>query len=98
MDIGFVEKGELAQGSFSFTNVSSEDVLIDLVSTCECTEAEWSSERIAPGETGEIAFTFDSSKKDEEEPIDIDVILQNVNADGIPYFYYLSYTYTYTNN
>lgn len=98
MDIGFVEKGELAQGSFSFTNVSSEDVLIDLVSTCECTEAEWSSESIAPGETGEIAFTFDSSKKDEEEPIDIDVILQNVNADGIPYFYYLSYTYTYTNN
>lgn len=95
-DIGFVKKGDLATGAFTFTNVSDEDVTIDLVSTCECTDAQWPSDPIGPGETGEISFTFDSNKKDEEESIDIDVILQNVNKEGIPYFYYLSYTYSYS--
>lgn len=98
IDIGYVKKGDLAKDTFTFTNVSDENVVIDLVSTCECTDAQWTSESIAPGETGEISFTFDSSKKDEEEAIDIDVILQNVNTEGVPYFYYLSYTYSYSAN
>jgi len=95
IELGEITKGELIKGSFDFTNVSDKDVIIDLVSTCECTEAIWSEDIISPGETGQIAFIFDSSKKDEVEPIDVDVILKNMNGEGIPYFYYLSYSFEF---
>lgn len=94
--LGKVTKGDQIKGSFEFTNVSDEEVTIDLVSTCVCTDAIWPEETIAPGETGQIAFIFDSSKKDKVEPVDVDVILKNVNGEGIPYFYYLSYTFDFT--
>jgi len=94
--LGTVTKGELVKGSFDFTNVSDEDVTIELVSTCVCTDAVWPEETIAPGDSGQISFVFDSSKKDKVEPIDVDVILKNVNGEGIPYFYYLSYTFDFT--
>jgi len=96
IELGEISKGDLVNGSFHFTNTSTEDVMIDLVSTCECTEAIWPEDAIAPGETGTISFVFDSSKKDEVEPIDVDVILKNVNGDGIPYFHYLSYTFNFS--
>lgn len=96
IDIGEVKKGDLVNGVFTFTNTSDEIVAIDLVSTCECTEATWPEGDIEPGATGEITFVFDSGKKDEEEPIDIDVILKNSNKDGIPYFHYLNYHFKFS--
>ena len=96
--LGEVTKGDLVKGSFNFTNVSDQDVTIDLVSTCVCTDAVWPQDTIAPGETGQIAFVFDSSKKDKIEPVDVDVILKNLNGEGIPYFYYLNYTFDFTAN
>jgi len=93
--LGQVEKGTQVKSQFKFTNTSHEDVTIDFLSTCECTEAEWPSEAIKPGESGTIEFTFDTTKKDKEEAIDLDVILQNTDQDGNPYFYYLSYDYSF---
>lgn len=94
--LGSVIKGTQVKSQFKFTNTSNENVIIDFLSTCECTEAEWSSEAIKPGESGTIEFTFDTNKKDKEEVIDLDVILQNTDKDGNPYFYYLSYDYTFS--
>jgi len=93
--LGPIEKGSLVKSHFKFTNVSQEDVTIDFLSTCECTEAEWPTSAIRPGESGTIAFTFDSNKKEKEESIDLDVILQNVDNNGNPMFYYLSYDYSF---
>lgn len=98
IDIGEVKKGDFVSGVFNFTNTSEEIVTIDLVSTCECTDANWPEDEIAPGATGKIEFVFDTSKKDEEEPIDIDVILKNNNKEGIPYFHYLSYNFKFSEN
>lgn len=95
IELGGVSKGDRVDGSFTFTNTSSESVYIDLVSTCECTDAVWPEDEIKAGESGEIKFIFNTNKKEEEEAVDVDVILRNTDADGNPYFYYLSYTFNF---
>ena len=95
ISLGKVTKGDKVDSAFKFTNVSDEDVVIELVSTCECTEANWPKSTIKPGETGEIPFTFDSSTKDKEEEISIDVYLKNVDKDGNPVIIFLYYNYQY---
>lgn len=77
IDLGKVKKGETRSGSFSFTNVSDEDVQIEFISVCECTEAKYPQSVIAPGESGQIDFTFDSSEKEESETITLDILLTN---------------------
>ena len=95
IELGAIKKGDLVDGSFTFTNTSNESVFIDLVSTCECTEASWPEDEIQAGDSGEIIFTFDTNKKDAEEAIDVDVILRNTDKEGNPYFHYLSYTFSF---
>jgi len=94
IELGNISKGQKVSGSFEYTNISDESVFIDLVSTCECTDAKWSEEEIKAGESGSIDFIFDTNKKDDNEPVDVDVILRNTDKDGNPFFYYLSYTFT----
>jgi hypothetical protein len=94
--LGKVKKGEKRTGEYKFTNISQEDVQIDIVSTCECTEAKWTTYPLAPGESGKISFVFDSSKKDHEEPIDLDVYFTNTDpktGNGISVF--LNYTFEF---
>ncbi len=95
IELGTVKKGDRIEGSFQYTNTSQESVFIDLVSTCVCTKAKWSEEEILAGDSGEISFIFDSAKKDDEEPVDVDVILRNTDEDGNPFFHYLSYTFEF---
>lgn len=94
--LGQIEKGQKVKKQFVFTNISDADIEIDLVSTCECTEAKWTSGPVAPGEKGKIDFTFDSNKKDEVMPIDVDVYFMNINPKtDNPYSMYLQYTFDF---
>ncbi len=93
--LGTVKKGEKVDSSFTFINTSNESVFIDLVSTCECTDASWTEEEIKAGDSGEIKFVFDTNKKEDEEAVDVDVILRNTDKDGNPFFHYLSYTFNF---
>ncbi len=94
--LGKIVKGEKVKNQFVFTNITDSDIQIDLVSTCECTAAKWTSAPIAPGEKGKIDFTFDSNKKDEVMPIDVDVYFMNINPKtDNPYSIYLQYTFEY---
>lgn len=93
--LGKVVQGEKVDSAFTFTNVSDEDVVIDLVSTCECTKANWPKTAIKPGETKTLDFVFDSSTKETEEELAIDVFLTNEDADGNPTVIFLYYTYEY---
>lgn len=62
-DFGEVNQGDKVDHSFGFRNVGDELLEITSVSSsCGCTAALLSSRRIAPGETGEIKATFDSSR------------------------------------
>ena len=93
--LGKVRKGTKVNSEFAFTNISDEDVVIELVSTCECTEAEWPKFNIKPGASGVIPFVFDTRQKEEEEEISIDVMLKNVDQDGNPVMIFLYYDYEY---
>ncbi len=96
MDLGSVVKGDKVDGEFSFTNISDHDIEIDLVSTCECTEAKWTYGIIKPGGKGKIRFTFDSNEKEKVEPVDIDVFFMNINeSTGNHYSVFLQYTFDY---
>ena len=98
IDLGAISKGTRQEMVYYFTNISNEEVQIDLVSSCECTDVEWSGLGIKPGEKSSIKATFDSSKKDKIETIDIDVILKNTDPEsGNPVFIILNYSYTYIN-
>jgi hypothetical protein len=96
IDLGEITKGEQITGSFSFLNSGNEVLKIELVSSCDCTTVKWPRKGIAPGESGEISFVFDSSKKEVEEDIDIDVYFENIDPNtGAPYFEILQYKYQF---
>jgi len=96
IDLGKVKKGSIVTNKYVFTNISDQDIEIDLVSTCECTEAKWTLSEIPPGGQGEISFSFDSNKKDVVEPVDVDVYFININPKtDSPYSIYLQYTYAF---
>jgi len=95
IDLGAVKKGDKVDNIFTFTNIASVPVEIDLVSTCECTDAKWTIGEVAPGEKGTIKFTFDSSQKDEEVPIEVDVYFLNRDAEDNPLSTFLNYTFTF---
>lgn len=61
-DFGEIIQGDKVDFTFRFRNTGDELLVIDSVhSSCGCTAALLSSKRIAPGDTGEIKTTFDSS-------------------------------------
>jgi hypothetical protein len=85
IDFGIVKKGEKRTHVYKFTNTGNADLIIDLITACDCTTLTYdSSKPYKPGEGGEIKAVFDSSEKEESETIDIDVILQNEDENGYP--------------
>lgn len=61
VDFGNVRLGERPSHTFVFTNYGDTDLEIELVSACECTIIEHSKEKIAPGASGFLKATFNSS-------------------------------------
>ena len=56
----FTDQGAVSC-SFTFTNISSKPILLlTAVSSCGCTEAEWTREPIQPGKTGKVSATFNN--------------------------------------
>lgn len=60
-DLGTVKRGEQRQLEFKFTNTGSADLHIELVTSCKCTSLDWPRLPIAPGGTGVISVTYDST-------------------------------------
>ncbi len=81
-DFGKINMGEDPKFVYNFTNIGNEDLSIDLVSGCDCTELEWTREPVKPGEKGMVSAIY-HSKKTEIEDIgkqlkkDITIILKN---------------------
>jgi len=80
IDLGEMKQGEKRKLVFRFTNTGGSPLLIELATTCKCTDITWPTKTIAPGESGEINAVFDSS--DFEGPVtkSIDII---ANTDPI---------------
>lgn len=96
INLGKVKKGNKVTFSYTFTNTSKQDVEIDIVTGCDCTEATWPSKKIKPGESGKIDVVFLSAKKEKSETVELDVILKNEDPKtGYPIFDILSYSYVF---
>ena len=94
IDLGEVKRGSTAEGSFIFTNTGTEDIIIELVSSCECTTVKHTYKAIKPGENSTISFVFDSAKKEESGTTDVDVYLANKDPKtGHSRLEILSYSY-----
>lgn len=61
IDLGTLTKGDIVPLEFHFTNTGEEDLLIEIVTTCKCTDIEWPKEAIKPGESGVIKAKYDTS-------------------------------------
>ncbi|MFQ5446625.1 MAG: DUF1573 domain-containing protein [Saprospiraceae bacterium] len=94
VDFGTVKKGEVRQHVYTFTNMGDVPLAIDIASGCDCTTLDYSTAEVKPGEKGIIKVTFDSSKKDEDETVDVDIYLKNIDPEiNAPIFERIQYTY-----
>ncbi len=64
-DFGIIKEGETVQTKFTFTNTGQTDlIIVDAKGSCGCTVPSYPKNTpIAPGTTGEIMVSFDSSNK-----------------------------------
>ena len=64
-DFGTIKEGETVQTTFTFTNTGQADlIIVDARGSCGCTVPNYPKNTpIAPGATGEILVSFDSSNK-----------------------------------
>jgi len=62
-DFGQLDKGDPAEHTFSFTNVSDHPITLTRVkASCGCTTPSWTREEVAPGEAGEIKVKYNSAR------------------------------------
>jgi len=61
---GDVKDGESVQHTYSFKNTGEAPISIaNVVAQCGCTTPEYTYEVVAPGETGKVTATFNSSNR-----------------------------------
>ncbi len=61
-DFGTVPEGTQATYEFKFTNTGKEPLIISNVqASCGCTTPKWTNEPVAPGKTGVITASYNSS-------------------------------------
>ena len=58
--LGTLIKGETKPVEYHFTNVGDEDLIIEVVTACKCTDLNWPKEPIKPGESGVISAVYDT--------------------------------------
>ena len=62
-DFGEVKQNDKTETIFKFKNVSADTVrLTNVKAGCGCTTPKWTQEVVKPGESGEIAVTYNSSR------------------------------------
>ncbi len=62
-DFGNIKKGEKVSHTYEFTNTGKIPLIIsDVRPGCGCTAPEFTKEPIAPGKTGKVTLSFDSSQ------------------------------------
>ncbi len=81
-DLGDMQQGDKKGGTFKFTNTGAEPLIISSAKgSCGCTVPEWPKEPIAPGESSEITFEFNSKGKKNKQTKTITI---QANTDPNP--------------
>ena len=62
VDLGKPKVNNPVTATFTFTNTSNEDVVIETVTPgCGCTKSDYTKEPIKPGKTGTITATYNAA-------------------------------------
>ena len=62
VDLGTVKKGNPVTATFTLTNISKQDLIIENVTPgCGCTKSDYTKEPIKPGKTGTITATYNAA-------------------------------------
>ena len=94
VDFGKMRRGEKREYTFGFQNTGTDPIVIDIVTSCDCTTLTWPEAKvIKPGDRDQIHAVFDSTEKEQGETVDIDVILRERDAGGNPIVYTVQYKF-----
>jgi hypothetical protein len=84
INLGPVKKGEKRTLFYEMTNVSGQDIQIDIVDACTCTTVEYPRGVIHPGEKKRLDVEFNSEEKEAAETIDIHIIYKQTDPGNNP--------------
>ena len=74
-NFGTIKEGTIIKRDFKFTNIGKTDLLIEIATgSCGCTVPEWPAKPIKPGETGVIHVTFDSTDKEYDTRVEVNIV------------------------
>ena len=92
--LGDVPHGESRTFEVSFVNRGTAPAKISLVQACDCTTVDYKSYKTyAPGEGDTLTVTFDSTEKEEDETVTIDIFLEQEDSRGMPILEMIEYSY-----
>lgn len=75
LHLGTLVKGESKPLEYHFTNTGEADLIIEVVTTCKCTDIKWPKTPIKPGESGVISAVYNTETQQLGENIKtIDII------------------------
>lgn len=84
MVFGEAEAGDEILAEYIFTNIGTNTLEIEIVSTCDCIRADWPREGILPGEAAQITAIYDTTGRAGENEKTLDVIFKNTDFNGYP--------------
>lgn len=59
VDFGTLKVGDVKVVTVTFKNIGKKPLILDdVISSCDCTEVEWSKAPVMPGKTGSIKATY----------------------------------------
>jgi hypothetical protein len=59
VDFGTLKVGDVKVVTITYTNIGKKPLILDdVISSCDCTEVEWSKAPVMPGKTGTIKATY----------------------------------------
>ncbi|NJC27829.1 OmpA family protein [Neolewinella antarctica] len=94
VDLGDVPHGESRTFTVNFTNRGAAPAKVMLISACDCTTITHDDAKTyQPGDSGTMKIVFDSTEKEEDETITIDIFLEQKDKKGVPIFEMVEYKY-----
>jgi hypothetical protein len=64
MDFGEIQQGQVVNATFTYKNTGKVPLILSNVkTTCGCTVPNWSKEPLAPGQSTQLAATFNTNGK-----------------------------------
>lgn len=92
--LGDVKHGQKRTFEYSFTNTGKVPAKIALIQACDCTTVEHNNAKVyKPGESGVLKVTFDSTEKEEDETIVIDIFLEQKDSRDMPILEMVEYSF-----